>query len=285
MITRRCSQRAFFLRPSAETNGLLRYVLGVAAKRCDIQLHGGVALSDHLHLGVTDPHGRLPAFNQQLNSLLARAMNARLHRRESFWAPGSYNAVILVTPDDILDKLVYILANPVSAALVRRASEWPGVWSPPELIGAGPVPVPRPERFFRQDGPLPATAELEFVPPPGFASVEDFRARLAAGLARREEEAAQQLERAGRSFVGVQSVLAQDPFATATTPEPPAKLKPRIACRDPEKRKEALLRLRSFLSSYRIAWLEFARGMREAVFPHGTYWMRIAYGVRCEVPG
>ena len=284
MSTRRCAQRQFLLRPSQATNELFRYVLAVSAQQHGIALHACVALSDHYHIAATDPHGRFPAFQQHMNSLLARNLNRRLRRRESFWAPGSYNAVTLVTPEDAFAKIVYILANPVSAALVECASEWPGVWTPPELIGTGPLAVRRPDDFFLDDGPMPDSAMLDFVPLPGH-DAEGFRRRLSGALAQREEEVSRELARDGRMFMGAARVLAQDPFARAVTPEAARRLRPRIACLNLESRKEAIARLRSFLAEYHAAWLAFARGMRETVFPHGTYWMKVAYRVRCAASG
>ena len=69
-------------------------------------------MSNHFHLVVTDRTARLPAFGQYLDSLVARAVNASLGRWESFWGPSSYSAVVLTSPDDILDKVAYVLANP-----------------------------------------------------------------------------------------------------------------------------------------------------------------------------
>ena len=93
LVTRRCSQRQFLLKPSEITNAIFKYVLAVAARRYHIQVHAYCVLSNHFHLVVTDPGARLPAFAQMLASLVARAMNASWGRWESFWAPSSYSAV------------------------------------------------------------------------------------------------------------------------------------------------------------------------------------------------
>ncbi|HSN14760.1 MAG TPA: hypothetical protein VLT61_09020, partial [Anaeromyxobacteraceae bacterium] len=78
---------------------------------------------------LTDLHARLPDFNRILNGLVARATNCLLGRWKCFWDPDSYSAVRLETTNAILEKMVYVLANPVAAGLVRRGSEWPGLWS------------------------------------------------------------------------------------------------------------------------------------------------------------
>ena len=282
MLSRRCSERRFFLRPSKAVNEILRYLLAVAAERFGISLHAFCVLSNHYHLALTDTAGNLPAFGQYFDSLVARSVNALHGHWESFWAPGSYSAVTLLMPEDVLSKCAYVLANPASSGLVRRGSEWPGLWSPPDQIGAGPVQVKRPDHFFQPDGPMPETVSLELVCPPGFESVEEFRRQLVGEVTQREEEAAREL---GGSFMGVHHVLAQKPHGRPAPAEPRRGLNPRIAGRDKWKRVEAILRLKEFLKAYRDAWLAFAGGLRDTIFPRGTYWMRVAYGAQCAPSG
>jgi REP element-mobilizing transposase RayT len=281
MITRRCLDRMFLLRPSKIANELFSYILAVAVKKHGILLHAYCVLSNHFHLVLTDVEGRLPAFEQYLDSLVARAFNALHGRWDYFWTAGSYSAVTLVTPEDVLDKMAYVLANPVAAGLVRSGSEWPGLCSAPEGIGRAPVNVRRPKHFFREDGPMPLEERLELACPPGFESVETLRSALAAAVKRREDEATRKLLDEGRSFLGVRRVLAQKPLAHPAPSEPRRTLNPRVASRDKWKRVEALQQLKEFRVAYRDAWQAFARGIRDALFPHGTYWMQVTWGVRC----
>lgn len=283
MITRRCLGRMFLLRPSKDLNRLFSYILAVAAKRYGICLHALCVLSNHFHIVLSDPEGRLPTFERDLDSLVARSVNALHGRWESFWAPGSYSAVTLVTTNDILNKAAYVLANPVAAGLVPAGDAWPGLWC--AAGKGGPRHVKRPKHFFRADGPLPAEAVLEFECPPGFESVDSFRKELLARVKELEERAAVELATAGRTFLGVRGVMAQDPEARPTSREPRRQLNPRVACGDKWRRIETLQRLKAFLSDYREAWQSFARGVRDTVFPHGTYWMRVAYGVPCASAG
>lgn len=276
LVTRRCAQRQFLLRPSPVTNGIFLYVLAVAAQRFGVRVHAFCVLSNHFHLVVTDPDARLPAFEQYLDSLVARAVNSTLARWESFWAPSSYSAVALVSPADTLAKSAYVLANPVAAGLVRRARDWPGLWSDPAQIGCV-IEVERPSAFFRSNGRMPATAKLELAPPAGFDSLAAYRVQLASALLQLEERAAA----GGRSFLGCRRVLAQRPTARPTSEETRWALKPRVAGRDRWKRMEALGRLRGFLEAYRDAWSQFRRGVRDALFPWGTYGPRVLHGVRC----
>ena len=280
LITRRCFARMFLLRPSALTNAVFEYALAMTAQRYGIQLHAFCVLSNHWHCVLTDPRGKLPKFKRDLGSIVARALNASLGRWESFWAPGSYSAVALQSTEDILDKMAYVLANPVAAGLVRHGSEWPGLWSAPALIGAGPREVRRPDHFFRKKGTAPETALLELTRPPGFASDTDLRRRLVAAVEEQERRGGVHVDER-RGFLGVRKVLAQKPFARPVPVEPRRGLNPRVAARDKWKRIEAIGRLETFLVEYRKAWLAFRAGSRGTIFPEGTYWMKEIYRVRC----
>ena len=281
LVTRRCSQRQFLLKPSETTNGIFKYVLAVAAVRYHIKVHAYCVLSNHFHLVVTDPLGRLPAFAQMLASLVARALNASWGRWESFWAPSSYSAVRLEGPEAVLEKAAYTLANPVAAHLVRRGQEWPGLWSAPEKVGTRAEVVQRPEVFFDPSGEMPESETLELVAPKGFDSAEEFGEKLRMRLTELEEKAA----RDGRGFLGVRRVLAQRHTDRPEGWEPRRNLKPRVAAVDKWKRVEALARVTEFVKAYREALERFRQGARDVIFPRGTYLLRITLGVRCAAAG
>ena len=62
MITRRCSERRFFMRPDRETNNAFIYCLALAAHNASIRIVNVGTLSNHYHALVVDNHGRLPQF-------------------------------------------------------------------------------------------------------------------------------------------------------------------------------------------------------------------------------
>jgi REP element-mobilizing transposase RayT len=282
LVTRRCAQRQFLLRPSKVTNETVGYVLAVAAARFGVAIHAFCVLSNHLHIVLTDPSARLPAFHQFLDALVARALNAALGRWEAFWAPNSYSAVALASPNDIIDKIAYVLANPAAAGLVRSGGFWPGLWSAPERIGGEPLEFRRPKHFFDPKGSLPEKATLELVVPPGLESAELLCKRVTAAVAEREKQAA--ADHRGR-FLGIARVLAQKPTARPAPGEPRRTLNPRVAARDKWKRIEALGRLVEFLRAYRSAWASWCDGAPDVIFPPGTYLMRVVHGVPCAGSG
>ncbi len=285
LVTRRCLQRRFLLRPSPLTNQTVGYLLAVAAARFDIQVHVFCVLSNHFHLVVTDPKAQLPAFHQYFDSLVARAINASLGRWETFWAPGSYSAVALATPADIVSKSAYVLANPVAAGLISRARRWPGLWSNPASIAAEPLTFERPGHFFRAEGLLPDRAELELAAPPGFADAGAFRDLLQAALSALEARACEEAAASGSGFVGERRITRVSPHAQPRSFEPRRGLRPRVACRDKWKRIEALGRLAAFVEAYRSALRKWRGGCVGVVFPAGTYLVRVTHNVACAAAG
>jgi len=218
---------------------------------------------------------------QYLDSLVGRAVNALRGRSEHFWDDAPYNAVKLTTPRDILDKSAYVLANPVAAGLVRRASEWPGLWSAPAMLTSEPELVARPEGFFRRCGAMPEGVLLHLTAPPGCGTGAEFRAGLEAALADLERHHA----RERRTFLGAARALAQKWWARPQGDVPRRGLRPRIAARNASRRAELIASLREFLAAYREAWCAWRRGRRDALFPAGTYALRVLHGADCATPG
>jgi REP element-mobilizing transposase RayT len=282
LVTRRCSERRFFLRPSRIVNDIFLYVLAVAAKRCNIRVHVACVLSNHYHVLVTDPDARLPEFEQYLDSLVARATNASLGRFEGFWAAAtSYSAVGLAGPEDVVAKAAYVLANPVAAGLVQTGSEWPGIWTAPDKLGSAKLVARRPKGFFREDGYMPAVVELELTVPPGFASAAEFQELVGREVRALETKIRRDRAAERLPFLGRVKVLAQKPFARPRPGESRFRLNPRVAAVDTWKRKEAISRLKAFLAEYRAAWRRLREGAPGVLFPPGTYHLRVVHRIPC----
>lgn len=294
LVTRRCLERRYFLKPSKRTEGIFPYALALYASRYGVEIHGYCVLSNHYHLVLTDTAGRLPDFMRDFGSLIARATNCALGRWDTFWEGDSYSAVELLTSAAVHEKLVYLLANPVSAGLVRHACEWPGHWSHPRRIGVPPVTIRRPvvrsssknsKDFFDQRGQMPASVELRLTPPPGFENDPSLADSLLASLAGAEEAAAATNAYQGRTFMGVDRVLAQSFFARPAPGEPRRELSPRVACRNKWKRIEALQQLGEFRRAYRDALASWRAGLRQVLFPPGTWQMRVLHAAPCACSG
>ena len=285
LITRRCSERRFFLLPAALVNQILLYCLAVAAERYGILVHAVCFMSNHWHVVLTDAFGNRPEFCRWFHEFTAKCLNVMYGRWENVWATEPTSVVTLVGDQAQLEKTVYTLCNPVEAGLVDRGDKWPGVRSSVSVPGEDIV-VKRPKLYFSQNGPLPEQATLRLHKLPALAHLSDavYVKRVTAAVDEREVALRAQLRAEGRSFMGARAVCKQSPFDRPKTHEPRREMSPRVACRNKWARIEALGRLKAFVESYRDAWLRYRDGQREALFPHGTYWLRVHAGVTC-VPG
>jgi putative transposase len=282
LVTRRTTQRMLMLRPGAEANEIFLYCLAYAAQRTGVEIHGFVQMSNHWHGVVTDPLGRLPEFLQQLHRLVACAMNALLGRVENFWSCEAPSYVRLDDPDDVLDKLAYMAANPVAAGLVEDPREWPGMIT--TRLGEAHV-ARRPETYFAKRG-MPERVELACTVPPvlrcvGRDEADDQLRRLVRGKVQR---AGNNLRAQGRSFLGARGVVEAPLFKAATTRETLRRRRPTFASADPVRRAAARERLRAFRVAYRAAFALWRSGDRSVRFPEGTYVMRVRHGACCGPP-
>jgi putative transposase len=281
LLTRRCMGRHFFLRPSPLTNQLVRYCLATAAEKTGVLIHAICFMSNHWHGVVSDPFGRIPEFLEHFHRLLARSMNVALGRRENFWSSEKPSMVLLVSDEDVLEKMAYTIANPTMAGLVFSPSDWPGVIS--ARFGET-TDVQMPRVFFRADGPLPARACLKITRPqilPDLSS-DQLEQRLQCAIDRYVDAAREQLRARGQQVVGARTVLRQSPFSLPRAPEPRRRLDPQIASRTLRARVHALRSLMAFRKAYRVARDAWRFGKRDTVFPAGTYALRVHAGVACE---
>ena len=286
LLTRRCIDRRYLLKPSPTVDQILLYALAVGSRRYGIEIHGFVFLSNHHHLVLTDPRGQLPRFVHWFHSIVARFLNAHYGRFESFWSPGSYSAVHLSEAEDVEDKLAYVFANPVAAGLVTRGAAWPGKISHPRdlLEGASAYRVKRPKYFFSPRTRLPEVAVLELSCPPL------LRDRLRREVVRSIEERREEKERVARDrlrkgeirCLGRAGILAQSPFDRPHSREPRFRLSPNLACRDRWKRVEQLQELKAFRRQYREAYERYRGGDRSVRFPVGTWGPVQLYGARAK---
>ena len=284
MITRRCSERRFFLRPDDDTNNAFIYCLALAATRAKVQVTFSVAMSNHHHTGIHDPDGNFPIFTEHFHGLLARCQNAHLGRFENFWSSEPTSVVRLVEPDDILNKLTYAFTNPTAADLVDTIEEWPGVTTFQATIAGGRITAARPKHFFRDDSGMPEVVSLQIARPHGFENLaQSAWASLVSERVRAKEADHRQRRAAkGITVLGRARILEQNPFHCPEGQAPRFQMSPRVAAQNKWARIEALLRNRGFIEKYRQAFLGHMAGLAEVLFPFGTYWMRKFAKVACE---
>ena len=106
-----------------------------------------------------------------------------------------------------------------------------------------------------------------------------------AATREREAEFRAKFRAAGRTFLGARAVKAQRITDTPASRELRRKLSPQVACRDKWRRIERLMENKRFRAEHDEAREDWKRGVRDVVFPHGTYAMCKLHRVRVFEPG
>jgi putative transposase len=275
LVTRRCTQRQFLLRPSR-----VSYCLALAAQHTGVMLHAVCFMSNHWHGVVSDPFARLPEFLERFHRLFARAQNAALGRWENRWSSDKTSVVLLVSEQDILDKMAYTIANPTAAGLVAAPQQWPGIIT---RRAGEQQRVEMPDVFFDAEGDLPEEVMLEFTRPPAFSQLDDdgFAKLLDGAVRERVRAAREHMRQQGKTFLGAKAVLRQAFSDAPTKPAPRRNPSPRIAAYNTPERVNAIRRMLKFVREYREALIAWRNGDRCVLFPAGTYALRIHARVAC----
>jgi REP element-mobilizing transposase RayT len=235
-ITIRCAESRYWLRPDKEANKTIGGLIGRTLHLYpEVKLYAFVAMSNHLHLIASGPPKDLADSLAYLHGNMARRINRHRMRSGPFWHRRCSIAPILDDGAEV-ERLIYLLCNPVQAALVARAAQWPGFSTLHENTGGNPrvvhwfdidgfnTAVRNGERPDRKDYEIPYLLKLQ--PLPGLADLSpreraDF---VRSRVRQRESEVAEELAFQGKRPAGVHAVLRQAPdnrpARTKRTPRP-----------------------------------------------------------------
>jgi putative transposase len=287
LVTRTTVMSLFLLTPSKTVNQIMEYCIAWAARGRGILIHAVSVESNHFHMVVTDTEGRLSDFMQELNRSAARCLLAYYRERfpkrrlETIWSNAQpFSATLLLTPDAVLDKIVYTLTNPVKDGLVRDFRKWPGYNTRPNDWRGSPRTVERPTFYFKN---TPEILTYQVCAPSQLdGSVEIAIATVELHIRNAQQQAAVELAAQRRSAVGTAAILATDPFGAPMSPRPTGKLNPTLASGgDHEALSIAKQAIKLFRLAYRAAWEDFKAGAK-ALFPGGTLLMRTRFGQPCQ---
>ncbi len=286
LVTRRCSERRFFLKPSPAATQHVAYLIGEACARYEMRLLGAVQMSNHLHLVVHDVNGRLPAFMQRLHGLLARSLNVLLGRDDGFWDRRQAAVTELVDADAVLDTLAYVACNPVAARLVRAGRDWPGFRTAPGACAGPPRRVMRPRGIFAEDGAMPSSVALEVHVPPTHEHLSAGAFAELLGQRVRDREAAihAAAAAAGLSF-GTPRDAERVPYNTAPAGEERRRgVRPKVIARCASQREAVLTRIAIFESAHSASFQRYRSGQRDEMFPGGAWKMPTILGANVARP-
>jgi REP element-mobilizing transposase RayT len=284
MITRRTIRRHHLFRPDSAIRQLYLYALAVCARQFGILVHAVTLMSTHEHLIVTDTKGRHPEFLQRLHRLVSLGTKVLRKWEGPTWEPEPTSVVRLLTEQAIIEKLAYLMANPVKAGLVRHARDWPGITVLPHELGRRVWTAKRPKAYFNaKNTQWPESIALMLTLPPsleGRYSAEALREAVREELGRQERAAHYDVCKRGWRILGADRIRRLSPYRRATSFELLRDRNPTFAVGRGQKKIfiEAVAELRAFRRAYREAFEQWRAGLRSVVFPQGTWCMCRVHG-------
>ncbi len=303
-VTVRAVNRCYRFAPTRKTLEIVWYCFArtLDKYRDCIEAHEFLWMSNHYHLVLTDRGGRLPRFMEELNSLLARALNA-LYGIQGTAIEKGYNLVAVATEDKLVEHCVYTLANPCSANLVERCHQWQGVSSRRLEYGV-PFTVTRPKHGLwggacrhvgraaaqaskraRYGGrsKLPEVVTLELTRPSIMPELSDAELRdYIRGLLHQHERNLVRARRERQERVMGWAAATKVSFRAAPKQtEARFGTVPSYSASTTAARSSAWKRRREFLKEYYDALRRFIGGEWEVEFPPGTWLMKIRFGATC----
>ncbi len=280
LLTRRTMRRYFLLRPDDEMKELIEYSLAVAANLYGMDVHAFCAMSSHIHIVLTDQRGRLPFFLAYFHRLVAMGTKILRAWEGSIWDSEQTSVVELLTQDAIVEKIAYVLANPVAAGAVRAPDEWPGAKTRVSDIGQTVLKPRRPKVYFDATN-WPDVVELPIELPPMIAEADakTFRDDVTKALALEVAMARKSI--APEDILGAKRAATTSPETRSKTVEATRKRNPTFATgRGHSDIAAAAGRaVTAIRSAYRAALARWCMGDRDVAFPAGTWWMRVFHSV------
>lgn len=279
--------------PSDEINAMVAGVLGHVQKRFpELKLFAHAFLSNHFHLALRGPG--IPEFMGQLKQQISYRLKPLIGDAcfGRLWEER-YAATALITDEDQLRCLEYILSQGVKEGLVERPEQWPGVHCAREVFfgevcrggwlnatsygeakraEARKAPVKR-RPVSKAEHTEEVVITLTRLPVFEDLGEEEYRRRVSKireRIIKKGKEA-----RNGKPALGVDAVLKLPRKAQFEAPRPPwfEDRKPMIAWSNPEhpETKAYLERYHRAQAEYDAASLAYRAGNREAMFPTGMY--------------
>jgi len=286
LITRNTSERRYFLRPTEELREAILYCIADAQARHPVLIHAFCAMSNHIHVVLTDVDGIAPLFVQAMNQNIARFVNCTLGHFGAMWEGGARpNYCVLPQGGDVMDKVVYTLANPVNAGLVSQHHLWPGAISNAAQIAKGRITTKRPKKYFaKTDDPELFTRELILSPVPGAGvlSPEDYGRLVMERVTAEEAHIAENREAQHLPWMGRKKCLAIDPFDAPVEPWKPFSRRPGVSTKNDQARGYRIQRQKRFAELHDTAKKKFREGNRDVFFPEGTFFLRMYFKVPIE---
>lgn len=277
LVTTRCHQARFFLRPESALNqAVLEWLARAQRQYPDVHIYAICVMSNHLHILARDTRGELAGWTSYFLGNLARAVNGIRDQRRGVVFERRYSDEPVLDDAALLDRLVYVVTNPTKANLCEESRQWPGIvlWAKTEEPEEHEVSWIDRESY--RNALDRAEKRGEAPPDPaGFRVSGTLVIHSLAGcrvdeaIEARERELAAERKCSGRVAMTRNEVLAQDWHAA---PQHPSH-SPRPACHTSERslRQAFVEGFREFVEAFRQASARWREGVRNVVFPLWSY--------------
>jgi hypothetical protein len=281
-VTIRTIQGRFLLRPSKKLNEL---ILGVIGRGLD--LYPGVRLyvfkiaSNHIHLILSAPDQKtLSRFMNYINSNIAREAGRLHHWKDKFWS-RRYRAIPILDDESLMRRVRYVLSHGCKEGLVSNPLQWPGVGCERGLIHGETLKGTWYDRtaFYEAERRGKECRLEDFaveydVPLTRLPCFEDLPEEKVRGIYSRMVEdigieTRERLRREGRSPLGVDAVMSQNPHGRPR--EPKREPAPLCHASTKEKRKEYRRAYHAFVALFRRAADLLRKGVRDVRFPENCF--------------
>ncbi len=110
-----------------------KIIIGIIARGQSlypVKICAYVFMGNHYHMILTGQSCHISPFMNYIQGNIAQSLQRFIpDYYEGFVWESRFKEQILITPEDVINKMAYIYLNPVRARLVEKASEYPGISS------------------------------------------------------------------------------------------------------------------------------------------------------------
>ena len=289
-VTVRCLQGLGLLHPNEHSTSLLLGVIGRAQAMYDFELFGYAYLSNHgsMLVGIRSAD-HLRSITCFIHGNIARELGRKENSNWSgkFWG-RSGRPILILSDEDLEDRMSYLLSNSTKEDLVKRPQRWPGAHCARALCNGttdrglwiNRTELRRLKRNKKRKERV-STVTAEIVYDVNLAKLacrrdlsdEEYRNYISAlcrqiatdAEAVRAEKIANGEKDVG--VLGVKAILRAHPHdRLGSLKKSPA---PRVHCKDPQQKRRFLDLYKQFLALYRIASAALRGGIGVFEFPPG----------------
>jgi hypothetical protein len=288
-VSQACDRHEYRLKPTPQTKAAFAFTMVEAANRHGIDIIAVMQMSSHYHAVVYDRLGTLSEFLRDFHGVMGRFGSWRDKvENTKFWSAEETHAVEIGDMDTLVDCVAYTLANPTKDFIVERPERWVGVMTPVETLGTGRAQVfLRPKAFFDPEGMTSEGVMLCSDYPHEFEErlpQEQFRERVKARVEEYVAKAKAEVAAGRRRWSGVKTAMKLSVWhsarSTSSGNDRLSRPRRRVAAATEGRIQAMLEQLLAFRRAHRVAWEALSRGLRDVMFPAGTWFAWRFYGAQ-----